>query len=720
MLSLKKIFIIIIFVSMFIFPQSKYDNHVFFDYSKSDNFYFYSSGFFDGESKISLLNSKLPVESSNFFCPPNCIRMNWTSSENGNWKGIIKIDKWRNRNINFYGDYLSFWIFAPVEIEKNSLPLISIKDWQNKETNALKISQFINEIFYKKWTQIKIPIKAFSKTDKAFNFHKIKEINFSQGFPDKKEHTLLIDEITFVNLYNNSFNLPVPKLIKAKGYDRHIELEWEKINNPGLFAYKIYRSTNGVNFTPVAFQKDNFNRYSDFLGKSGVKVYYKVSCLDLNFNESPLSNSVSSETKKMSDEELLSMVQEASFRYYWDSGHKAAGLGLENIPGDENLIAVGASGFGIMAIITAAERGFITRDQAVQRLLMIVRFLKKADTFHGAFPHFLDGNTGNVIPLFGKHDNGGDLVETAFLMEGLLTARQYFNKNIADENEIRNSITEIWQRIEWNWYKQSSDSDFLFWHWSPDFEWVINHPLVGWNETMIVYLLAIASPTYPVEPEMFYSGFCGQSERAVKYRRNWGKTTDGDHYANGNNYYGIKLDVGVGSGGPLFFNHYSFMGFDPKIIKDEYTDYFENSKNITRINHLYCIDNPGGYAGYGDSCWGLTASDDPWGYLAHDPSANKDNGTITPTGALASFPFTPEESMKALKYFYRELGDKLWGIYGFYDAFNLTQNWFAKIYMGLNQAPITVMIENYRTGFIWKLFMSNPEIQQMVKRIGVK
>jgi len=510
----------------------------------------------------------------------------------------------------------------------------------------------------------------------------------------------------------------VPTELSTKPYDRHIDLTWNDNREDDLQAYKIYRSFSGETYQPVGIQRAELPRYSDFIGETNRKAYYKISAIDENYNESSLSEETSAVTYPMSDDQLLTMVQEACFRYYWEAAHPVAGLALENIPGDENLVAIGASGFGIMAIVTGINRGFISREQGTSRMLKIVRFLENADRFHGVWSHFTNGNTGKVIPLFSKYDNGGDLVETAFLMQGLLVVRQYFQNETREEQEIRDGITRLWESVEWDWYRRTPDSDFLFWHWSPDYEWHINHPLVGWNETMIVYLLAIASPIHPVPQKMYYTGWAGQSERAVQYRRNWGKTQDGDHYANGNTYYGIKLDVGVGSGGPLFFTHYSFLGFDPNSIKDYYTNYFQNNQHIALINQAYCIDNPGNFIGYGENCWGLTASDDPWGYKAHEPVLRMDNGTITPTGALASFPYTPEESMKALKYFYFDLGDKLWGIYGFRDAFNISQNWIADIYMGLNQAPITVMIENYRSGLIWKLFMANPEIQDMLIKIG--
>src|SRR4029077_4942384 len=295
--------------------------------------------------------------------------------------------------------------------------------------------------------------------------------------------------------------------------------------------------------------------------------------------------------------------------------------------------------------------------------------------------------------------------------------------NSEAEKNLCDRITRLWETVEWDWYRRSPQSDALFWHWSPDFAWHINHRITGYNEAMIIYLLAIASPTHGVPADLYYSGWAGQSTAAVNYRRGWsadsGKTAAaGDRYVNGQNFFGIKLDVGVGSGGPLFFAHYSYMGLHPRGLRDRFTDYFQTNRNMALINRAYCVKNPKHFAGYGTNCWGLTASDGPKGYLAHAPDDRDDEGTMTPTGALASFPYAPEASMAAFKHFYRDLGDRIWGIYGPLDAFNESQDWISPIYMGLNQAPIAVMIENYRTGLIWKLFMSNPEIKPMLDGIG--
>ncbi|HEU4365353.1 MAG TPA: glucoamylase family protein, partial [Candidatus Krumholzibacteria bacterium] len=458
-------------------------------------------------------------------------------------------------------------------------------------------------------------------------------------------------------------------------------------------------------------------RYMDFTGEPGRQAHYRVTALDLAGNESAPSPVAQARTREMSDEELLDMVQEACFRYYWEAGHLAAGLAPEVLPGDANLLALGGNGFAVMALMVAAERKFVTREEAAERLLKIVRFLDRADRFKGVWPHFLNGDTGETIPFFGKYDNGGDLVETAFMIQGLLAARQYFSGDNPVEREIRDTVTRFWREVDWGWYRKTPDSDVLYWHWSADHGFHISHPLIGWNETMIIYLLAIASPTHSVPAELYHTGWAGTSPRHIRYRQSWSRTTEGNHYANGNTYHGIKLDVGEGSGADLFFVHFSFMGFDPRGIRDKYTNYFDNNRAIARINHAYCAENPRGWAGYGPACWGLSAGINTGGGR---PLPRDDNGTINVMASLASMPYTPEESMAALKHFYRNLGPKIWGTYGFHDGFNQSQNWYDEVYMALNQAPITVMIENHRTGLVWKHFMANPEIRPALDAIGFK
>ncbi|SEM29225.1 hypothetical protein SAMN05216436_103120 [bacterium A37T11] len=399
---------------------------------------------------------------------------------------------------------------------------------------------------------------------------------------------------------------------------------------------------------------------------------------------------------RIPDEELLTLVQKQTFRYFWDFGHPISGMARErNTSGD--VVTTGGTGFGLMAMVVGVERGFITQAEGVERLQKILNFLKTADRFKGAFPHWLNGNTGKVQPFSGK-DNGADLVETAFLMEGLLTARQYFSSQGPTEVTLRGDITQLYNAVEWDWFRKNN-GNVLYWHWSPNYNWDMNLPIQGWNEALVVYVLAAASPGHAIPKSVYDQGWAQNG--ALK---------------NGQTYNGIVLPLGSPSGGPLFFEHYSFLGIDPRGLKDSYADYDIQTKAHSLINYNYAVANPKGYKGYGADCWGLTASDIPNGYTASSPT--NDQGVIAPTAALASLPYTPEESMKALHFFYYKIGDKLWGKYGFTDAFSLTQAWFAESYLAIDQGPIIVMIENYRSQLLWNLFMSAPETKTGLKTLG--
>jgi len=403
---------------------------------------------------------------------------------------------------------------------------------------------------------------------------------------------------------------------------------------------------------------------------------------------------------QISDDSLLTLVQKKTFGYFWDYGHPTSGLARERL-GSGNVVTSGGSGFGMMTVITGIERNFITREEGFDRLNKIVNFLisPETDRFHGAFPHWLDGSTGKVIP-FSSNDNGGDLVETAFLMQGLLTVREYFRVGNDDEKMMCDSITKLWEEVDWNWY-QRENQDILYWHWSPDKGWIMNMGIAGWNEALIVYVLAASSPSHPITQTVYTLGWA----------RNGGYPM-----VNNKTFYDVLLPLGPDYGGPLFFSHYSFLGLDPRNLTDQYASYWEQNRAHSKINHAYCVADPKGYAGYSDSCWGLTASDIQNGYSASSPT--NDLGVIAPTAAISSMPYMPQESMKALKFFYYVLGDKLWGQYGFYDAFNLTTGWYANSYIAIDQGPIVCMIENYRTGLLWNLFMSADEVKAGLDKLG--
>lgn len=400
------------------------------------------------------------------------------------------------------------------------------------------------------------------------------------------------------------------------------------------------------------------------------------------------------------DDQLLDAVQRQTLRYFWDFAHPVSGLARErsNVAFDYGLETVtsGGSGFGIMAIVAAVERGWIKRAEASECLLRSVRFLAKASAYHGVFPHFLNGETGRTIP-FSRKDDGGDIVETSFLMMGLLAARQFFD-GAGQERELRDRINGLWSEVEWDWHTREG-RDVLYWHWSPNNGWAMNHEIRGWNECLITYVLAASSPRYPIKPEVYHKGFA--RDGAIR---------------NGQRYHGIALPLGPPEGGPMFFAHYAFMGLDPRGLKDRYADYWQQNTAHTAINRAHCLANPKHCKGYGEACWGLTACDNYEGYNAHAP--DNDLGVIAPTAALGSMPYAPEHSMAALRHFYGALGDRLWTEYGFRDSFSEGRGWFADSHLAIDQGPIVVMIENHRSGLLWKLFMSCPEVQAGLKRLG--
>lgn len=399
---------------------------------------------------------------------------------------------------------------------------------------------------------------------------------------------------------------------------------------------------------------------------------------------------------QITDDELLTKIQQQTFTYFWDFGHPVSGLARErNSSGD--IVTSGGSGFGLMSIVVGIERGFITRSAGIARLTKITDFLATAERFHGAWPHWLNGATGKVVP-FSPNDNGADLVETSYLVQGLLTVRQYLNPAIPEELALKNNINALCDGVEWDWFTRGGQN-VLYWHWSADKGWIMNMQIKGWNECLITYFLAAGSNTHAINAPVYHQGWAGNGSMK-----------------NGHSFYGINLPLGWDYGGPLFFSHYSFLGLNPTNLQDQYANYWEQTVNHARINHQYCVANPKGYALYSDKCWGLTASDNQNGYNAHSPT--DDLGVISPTAAVSSLPYTPDESMKAIRFFYYKLGDKLWKEHGFVDAFNPNTGWFADSFLAIDQGPMIVMIENYRSQLLWNLFMSSPEVAAAKTKLG--
>lgn len=430
-------------------------------------------------------------------------------------------------------------------------------------------------------------------------------------------------------------------------------------------------------------------------------------------NNKPVEESDSTKIriqKGLTDEQLLDLVQKQTFNYFWDGAEPISGAAREryhvdNIypENDKSTVATGATGFGLMAILSGIDRNYVSKADGLARLNKILDFLSKADRFHGAWSHWIYGETGKVRP-FGQKDNGGDLVETSFVAQALICINEYYKNGSAAEKRVAAKANELWKGIDFSWYR-NNNKNVLYWHWSPQYQWEMNFPVKGYNECLIMYVMAASSPTHTIPAEVYHEGWARSG--AIKANIElYGHQIPLD-------YQGAKNSVG-----PLFWAHYSYLGLNPKRLKDRYANYWENNVNQTLAIHDYCVANPKKFKGYGENNWGLTASYSVNGYAAH--SIQEDLGVISPTAAISSIPYTPKESMKVIRHLYEDLGDKVWGKYGFYDAFSETENWYPQKYLGIDQGPMVVMIENYRSGLLWKLFMGNKDVQNGLKKLDFK
>jgi len=487
-------------------------------------------------------------------------------------------------------------------------------------------------------------------------------------------------------------------------YDHHVELRWTPTQE--VNSYSIWVSLNGETFTQRGETTDTL--YLDFVSDLGSELTLNYEIRANHSQDTLLLASSQTATRKMSEEELLDMVQYYTFRYFWHGAEPISGMAAERIhldgeypDNDAHIVTTGGTGFGLFGLIAGIDREWVTREQGLARMERIVNFLEKADRYHGIWAHWIDGQTGKTKP-FGPKDNGADLVESAFLMQGLIAVREYYKNGTAAEKAVGERINTLWKEMDWTWHTQGG-KDVLYWHWSPEYDWEMNFPLEGYNECLITYVLAAASPTHAIQPEAYHKG--------------WAR--GGGIQAN-IEAYGIPLQLkhngAEAKGGPLFWAHYSYLGLNPMGLKDQYADYEQENRNQTLINRAWCIENPGDFKGYGESLWGLTASYSINFYNAHHPG--NDTGVISPTAAISSIPYTPNESMEVIKNLYYNYGSKVFGKYGFYDAMSPHHDFFPTRYLAIDQGPIVAMIENHRTGLGWELFMGAPEVKEGLTKLG--
>jgi hypothetical protein len=634
-----------------------------------------------------LWNDKVPCSTS-VYKGETSLKFNYISAENGNWKVSIFRNDWSAADISAL-DSLSFYIYSETELPNTALPLIGlISESGTSQLDTLAI--YNDTISALTWTQIKYPIDSLKGT---FDLTQAKAIVFAQSEKNNLSRFILIDEISAFKSLSE-----IPELVEftATAYDSHVELNWDQPIDD--LSYRIYASFDaGQSFTLRTETTEDY--YLDFVPDSAktLEIIYRI-VATAQGKESE-ANEITTQTKDFSDDELMDMIQRYSFRYFWEGAHQETGMALERSNGNGTTAASGATGMGLMAMIVAHEREYQEKEEVKDRIIKILDFLENCERHHGAWSHWYNAETLETLP-FSSDDDGGDIVETSFVAQALVALKNYFSFSDEKSILIREKADLLWEEIDWDWYRNGGQN-VLFWHWSPNTDFQKNMKVSGWNECLGTYIMAAASPTFSIPKEVYTEG--------------WAQ--NGSMVNSGREYYDYEINLASNWGGPLFWIHYAHLGINPNGLKDEYADYWQEHVNTALIHYEYAKDNPLDFENYSENCWGLTASDDPDGYTAHKPMDN-DNGTVSPTAALASMPYTAEESIKALKYFYRERGSELFGKYGPYDAFNDSRDWVKESYIGIDQGPIVIMIENHRTGLLWENVMKDADVQAGLDKLG--
>jgi len=443
---------------------------------------------------------------------------------------------------------------------------------------------------------------------------------------------------------------------------------------------------------------------------SKLSFIITFSLLSINCSN-PTDKDTQTKAQEQITDSLLTDVQKQTFQYFWDGAEPNSKLARERIhmdgyypQNDENVITIGGSGFGLMSILVGMYNNYITEDAGLQHIQQALNFLDTIPRFEGAWSHWYHGDTGQP-KAFSKDDNGGDIVETAFMAQALICIREYYKNGSPEEQKVAQKADDLWKGINWDFYRNGQD--VLYWHWSPTAGWGMNHAIQGFDECLIAYVLGASSPTHPIPVSTYHNGWARNG--AIKSDiQKYGIPTE------------VKHNAKEGEVGPLFWTHYSFLGLNPKGLSDQYVDYDKALTNHAKINLAYADQNPQQFKGYGsDKGWGWTASYSTNGYNAHHPD-NDPTGVISPTAAVSSIVYTPKESISFMQYLKSNLNDKVWGKYGFYDAYSETESWYPQRYLAIDQGPMVVMIQNYKDGFMWNLFMQAPEIKDGLAKLGFK
>jgi hypothetical protein len=494
--------------------------------------------------------------------------------------------------------------------------------------------------------------------------------------------------------------IDAPTGLVHRAGDQSIVLHWDRNRDPNLSGYRVYRSLSSEGpFTARNPSLLTSPGFCDLNVSNGQTNFYQITALTTTAQESLPSATLTAVPHPFaSDDEFLEYVQQTSFDYFWYGANPANGL-VPDRSATTSPCSIAAVGFGLTAIGIGIDHGWISRTQGVARVLTTLNtFLQGPQGpnasgmigYHGWFYHFLDMNTAL------RANSELSSIDTTLLLAGILYAKQYFDSTNTDETNIRTMADTIFNRVDWNWMARGTNAVSMGWFPPGSF---LTDNWIGYNEGMILYCLGLGAASNPLPASA------------------WNRWTSGYTWATNYGQAFVPFP-------PLFGHQYSHCWIDFRHITDSYMNshnstYFENSRRAAIAQRAYCMANPLQQVGYSSNVWGLTACDGPTGYAAHGaPPAQNDDGTIAPTAPGGAMAFTPEYSLPTLRYFYSHYRPRIWTAYGFRDAFNLGAQWWASDTLGIDQGPIVIMIENYRTERVWRLFMQNEEVQRGLQRAG--
>lgn len=469
-----------------------------------------------------------------------------------------------------------------------------------------------------------------------------------------------------------------------------VEKDWKEVTIPLKDFSRVRQWESMDNFSVSFFYGKNFLPRSEVYLKD-IRLVSAAAATEPPWHATEEERQVfpiSIDPQTASEDQLLDLVERSAFGYFWNEANPQNGLIKDRCyafgPDQRKIASIAAVGFGLSAICVADKRGWVSREAAYERVYTTLKFFQRsAQKYNGFFFHYYEMDTG--APLHGCEISS---IDTGLLLAGILTVKNYYKGT-----EVETMARTLLEQVNWQW--MMNNENYLSMAWFPGNRF-LPHLWRDYNEAIMLYFFGVGSPTYPIPASV------------------WG-SIDREKFK----YAGGEFVVAAGENS-LFEHQYPQVWLDLRgLIDQNGVDYFDNSAAATIANRQWCLDNAKKYKTFAAGFWGLTACDGPNEYVVNGAPYGNCDGTVAPTAPIGSIPFTPELAIEQIRKYFT-LNERLWGKYGFVDAFNLDKDWFSSVYIGIDQGPIVLMIENHRTGMIWDLVRDDPMIRMSCDKMGFK